>query len=61
MSNRHEKDDALYPCGCVEAKVLDTGHYCDRVTTNDFETAIGLATDCFDMCELEERMSRILH
>ena len=45
----------------VEAKVLDTGHYCDRVTTNDFETALGLATDCFDMCELEERMSRTLH
>ena len=26
MSKHHEKDDALYPCGCVEAEVLDTGH-----------------------------------
>ena len=60
MSKQDEKDDMLYPCGCSEAKALDIGHYCSQIP-EDFKVALGFATNCFDMCDLEERKSRTLH
>ena len=60
MSKHDEKDGNLCPCGCIKAKVLDTGHYCSQIP-EDFKVALGFATDCFDMCDLEERRSRTIH
>ena len=60
MSKHDEKDDTVYPCGCIKAKALDTGHYCSRIP-EDFKVALGFATDCFDIVDLEEHMSRTLH
>ena len=60
MSKHDEKDNTVYPCGCIKAKALDTGHYCSRIP-EDFKVALGFATDCFDVCDLEEHMSRTLH
>ena len=57
MSKHDEKDDTVYPCGCVKAKALDIGHYCSQIP-EDFKVALGFATDCFDVCDLEEHMSR---
>ena len=59
MSRHEEKEDTSYPCGCIKSKVLDTGHYCK--VTHDFELALSLATDCFDMCDLEDRTSKTIH
>jgi len=59
MSKHDEKEDTVHSCGCIKAKALDTGHYCK--ITLDFELALSLATDCFDMCDLDERKSRTLH
>ena len=60
MSKHDEKEGTLYPCGCIKAKALDTGHYCSQIP-EDFKVALGFATDCFEPGELEERMSRTLH
>jgi len=60
MRNYDDNGNILEPCGCIEAKVLDTGHSCSELPMQ-FEMALGLATDCFDMTELEERRSRNLH
>ena len=60
MSEHDEEDNPLHPCGCMKAKVLDTGHYCSQIP-EDFKVALGFATDCFEPGELEERMSRVIH
>ena len=60
MSKHDEEGNTLHPCGCMKTKVLDTGHYCPQIP-EDFKVALGFATDCFDMCDLEERKSRTLH
>lgn len=60
MMKDYDDNEKKEPCGCIEAKVLDTGHYCSDLPMQ-FEIALGLATDCFDMSELEERRSRTLH
>ena len=59
MSKHDEKDGTVYPCGCIKVTALDTGHYCNL--PDDFKVALGFATDCFDICDLEEHMSRTLH
>ena len=55
-----KSDNTLESCGCIKAKVLDTGHYCSQIP-EEFKVALGFATDCFDICDLEEHMSRTLH
>ena len=60
MNKHDEKDDTVYPCGCTKVMVLDTGHSCSKIP-EDFKVALGFATDCFDVCDLEEHMSRTLH
>ena len=45
-----KRDNALESCGCIKAKVLDTGHYCDNLP-EDFKIALDFATDCFDICD----------
>ena len=60
MSKHDEKDDTVYPCGCIKAEALDTEHYCSKIP-EDFKVALGFATDCLEPGELEERMSRVIH
>jgi len=60
MSTQDENEDIVYPCGCIKVTALDTGHYCSK-TPRDFKVALGFATDCFDICDLEEPKSRTLH
>ena len=60
MSEHDEKDNTVYPCGCIKAKALDIGHYCSKIP-EEFKVALGFATDCLEPGELEERMSRTLH
>jgi len=60
MSKQDEKEDTLHPCGCIKSKALDTGHYCSKIP-EDFKVALGFATDCFDICDLEEHMSKTIH
>ena len=60
MSKHDKRDNTLESCGCVKAKVLNTGHYSVQIP-GDFKVALGFATDCFDICDLEEHMSRIIH
>ena len=55
-----KRDNALESCGCIKDKVADKGHYCDQLP-EDFKVALGFATDCFDIVDLEEHMSRTLH
>ena len=52
MRNYDDNGNILEPCGCIEAKVLDTGHYCSKVPLQ-FQIALGFATDCFDSEDLE--------
>ena len=60
MNKHDEKDDTVYPCGCTKVTVLDTGHSCSKIP-EDFKVALGFATDCFDMCDLEDRTSKTIH
>ena len=55
-----KRDNTLESCGCIKAKVLDTGHYCSQIP-EEFKVALGFATDCLEPGELEERMSRVIH
>ena len=55
-----KRDKALELCGCIKDKVADTGHYCSQIPEG-FKVALGFATDCFDMCDLEDRESRTIH
>ena len=55
-----KSDNTLESCGCIKAKVLDTGHYCSRIP-EEFKVALGFATDCLEPGDLEERISRIIH
>ena len=55
-----KRDNALESCGRIKDKVADTGHYCSQVP-EDFKVALGFATDCFDIFDLEEHMSRTIH
>ena len=59
-SKDDKRDNTLESCGCIKAKVLDTGHYCAQIP-EEFKVALGFATDCFDICDLDEHMSRTLH
>jgi hypothetical protein len=61
MKSKDDKsDNTLESCGCIKAKVLDTGHYCSKIP-EEFKVALGFATDCFDIVDLEEHMSRTIH
>ena len=60
MSEHDEEDNTLHSCGCMKTKVLDTGHYCSQIP-EDFKVVLGFATDCFDICDLEEHVSRTIH
>ena len=55
-----KRDNTLESCGCIKAKVLETGHYCSQIP-EDFKVALGFATGCFDIVDLEEHMSRTWH
>ena len=52
MSKHDEKDDTVYPCGCVKAKALDIGHYCSQIP-EDFKVAYDslLTALIFVICE----------
>jgi|TARA_B110000483_G_scaffold61709_1_gene76768 hypothetical protein len=59
-SKDDKRDNTLESCGCIKDTVADTGHYCSKIP-EEFKVALGFATDCFDINDLEEHMSRTLH
>jgi hypothetical protein len=62
ISKYDEQGGDLYPCGCIKAKVLGTGHYYDQTeAVSMLGLHLGLATNCFDERDLEESSSRTLH